>query len=157
VPFWATAPLAGRDLGHGRRTAQIETTNQLISERNTAFKHIPHDLPRIGLIVTMEDFPTADVGEIHAKLNVAPSIPTCVCSSEDLELLVTITDQGVDTFVVNDVREPSAVALAVQTVEWRLVTAHAILAILFGPVERRVGSFQKILRTVAGCQLGDPH
>jgi hypothetical protein len=86
---------------------QIEKSNQLITDRDPAFKDVPSSLPRIGLIVTMEDFPTANSLDIRAKLGVSPSIPTCVCSSEELELLVTITDEGVDSFLLTFLNDPN--------------------------------------------------
>lgn len=86
---------------------QIEKSNQLIADNNPAFKDVPSSLPRIGVIVTMEDFPIANSLEIRAKLGVSPSIPTCVCSSEELELLVTITDEGVETFLLAFLNDPS--------------------------------------------------
>ncbi|MCV7382220.1 hypothetical protein H7K14_00050 [Mycolicibacter longobardus] len=80
---------------------QIDKTSELISERNPEFRSIPDHLPRIGLIVTMEDFPSANYPDVRNKLNVSPSLPVCVCSSEELEILVTITDEAVDAFLWN--------------------------------------------------------
>ena len=97
------------DLGTklGKAYGQIEKSNQLIAEKNPAFKEIPSSRPRIGLIVTMEDFPIANSPDVRAKLGVSPSIPVCVCSSEELELLVTITDEGVDSFLLNFLNDPT--------------------------------------------------
>jgi hypothetical protein len=86
---------------------QIETTGQQIAEKNAAFNDIPSSLPRIGLIVTMEDFPIANSPDVRTKLGVSPTIPTCVCSSEELEFLVIITDEGVDTFLLNFLNDPN--------------------------------------------------
>jgi len=88
---------------------QIDTTSQLIEDQHPKFSHIPKNLPRIGLIVTMEDFPIANAPALRARLGVFPSIPTCVCSSEDLELLVTITDQDICSFLSAFLADPSKI------------------------------------------------
>ena len=122
-PVWLGRDDAYDHIGNKLSKAfrQIDTTNQLIEDQHPEFRHIPNNLPRVGLIVTMEDFPIANAAPLRARLNICPSIPTSVCSSEELELLVTITDQGVCSFLrdflsdpgkegwslTNDVRDPA--------------------------------------------------
>jgi hypothetical protein len=85
---------------------QIEKANRKIEEGNAAFAHIPRDRPRIGLIITMERFPFTNWPEIRNRLNIAPSIATCVGSSEELELLVTLKDQGPLEFLWEFLNDP---------------------------------------------------
>jgi hypothetical protein len=85
---------------------QIEKANQKIEEGNTAFSRIPRDRPRIGLIITMERFPFANWPEIRRRLNISPSIATCVGSSEELELLVTLKDQEPLQFLWDFLNDP---------------------------------------------------
>ncbi|EHB58714.1 hypothetical protein MycrhDRAFT_1150 [Mycolicibacterium rhodesiae JS60] len=91
----------------GKAYGQIETSNDKIAQRDSAFNAIPDTLPRIGLIVTMEDFPIANTPMIRGALNISPSIPICVCSSEELEILVTITDEPVDKFLLDFLNDPN--------------------------------------------------
>lgn len=86
--------------------AQVEKTNKLIAEGHPAFSRFPSELQRIGLIVTMEDFPAANFPTVRDRLNVAPSLPVCVSSSEELEILATITDEAVDAFLLNFLNDP---------------------------------------------------
>jgi hypothetical protein len=85
---------------------QIAKANQKIEEGNTAFSHIPKDRPRIGLVVTMERFSFANWPEIRSRLNISPPITTCVASSEELELLVTLKDQEPLQFLWEFLNEP---------------------------------------------------
>ena len=80
--------------------AQIEKASQKIEDNHSAFSEVPSHLPRIGLIVTMEPFPVVNLPVVRTRLNVSPSMPTCVCSSEELELLVTMKDEPVDNFLL---------------------------------------------------------
>jgi hypothetical protein len=85
---------------------QIEKTNQKIEEGNAAFSHIPTDRPRMGLIVTMERFSFSNWPEIRARLNISPPITTCVGSSEELELLVTLNDEAPLQFLREFLNDP---------------------------------------------------
>lgn len=85
---------------------QIEKANQKIEEGNTAFSRVPRDRPRIGLIITMEQFPFVNWPEIRERLDISPAIPTCVGSSEELELLVTLKDQEPLEFLWEFLNDP---------------------------------------------------
>lgn len=75
-------------LGHAYE--QIAKTDQLIAEGHPEFSKIPQNLPRLGLIMTMEMFPFLDAGLIRSMFGASPSIPLRVCSSSTLEWLVRL-------------------------------------------------------------------
>ncbi|MCT7371448.1 hypothetical protein A7R75_20835 [Mycolicibacterium llatzerense] len=74
---------------------QIALSSKLIGDDHPKFSHIPKDLPRIGLIVTLEPFPFIDAGLVRDELGVTPSVPMRVCSINDLEWLVCLPDRSV--------------------------------------------------------------
>jgi hypothetical protein len=90
----------------GRAYKQIATTEQLIAGGHTAFSAIPQNLPRLGLIVTMEPFPFANARPIRDRYGTSLSIPTTVCSSEELEWLVRLQDRSVDTYLLKFLADP---------------------------------------------------
>ena len=83
----------------GRAYKQLNVTNELIAAQHPAFAHIPADLPRLGLIVTMEPFAMANAKPILDLIGVSPNIPTNVCASEDVERLVTLLGNDVGAFL----------------------------------------------------------
>lgn len=91
----------------GKAYKQINTTDDLIAAQHPAFAHIPADLTRIGLIVTMERFDLANARPIQDLLEVTPNIPTTVAASEDIERLVTIEGTDVGAFLQNFVGDPT--------------------------------------------------
>jgi len=102
-----------RMLGHAFK--QLDTTNDLIASQHPQFSHIPADLPRVGLVVTMEPFEIANVKPILDFHEVEPPIPTNVCASIDLELLVTLQDQGIGTFLVELLADQTKLGYRIST------------------------------------------
>ncbi len=93
----------------GRAFKQLNTTDELIAKKHPQFVHIPAELPRIGLIVTMEPFNVANAEAILDFQEVKPNMPANVCASFDLELMVTLQDQDVGEFLIElltDVSRP---------------------------------------------------
>ncbi|WP_156764715.1 hypothetical protein [Mycobacterium sp. 1081908.1] len=91
----------------GKAYKQVNTTDDRIAEQHPAFAHIPADLPRIGLIVTMERFDLANARPIQDLLDVTPKIPTTIAASEDIERLVTLQDIDVSAFLQKFLADPT--------------------------------------------------
>ncbi len=88
--------------------AQLGTTDELIAGGDSAVSFIPANLPRIGLIVTMEPFAFANAEPIRRRYGVdKPAIPTSVCSSHQLEWIVRLTDRDVDSFILQFLSDPA--------------------------------------------------
>jgi hypothetical protein len=85
----------------GRAYEQISKTDQRIVEGHPKFSHIPRNLPRIGLILTMELFPFMDAGPIRSMVGASPSVPMRVCSSNLLEWLVRLQDRSLGQYLVD--------------------------------------------------------
>jgi hypothetical protein len=96
--------LRGR-LGHAY--TQIAKTSDLISGGHPKFSHIPKDLPRIGLILTMEPFPFIDAMLMRNLIGVTASVPMRVCSINDLEWLVCLPDRSVGEHLLEVVTDPA--------------------------------------------------
>lgn len=94
-----------RRLGHAY--TQLETTADLIESGHSKFAHIPKNLPRIGLILTMEPFPFIDGRPIRDMIGVAPSVPTRVCSISDLEWLACLPDRCVGDHLLTLMTDPA--------------------------------------------------
>ncbi|VEG40472.1 Uncharacterised protein [Mycolicibacterium flavescens] len=91
----------------GRAYKQLNVTDELIATQHAAFAHIPANLPRVGLIVTMEPFAIANAKPIRDLIGASPNMPTSVCASQDIERLVTLQDQDVGTFLANFLTDPT--------------------------------------------------
>ncbi|WP_156666007.1 hypothetical protein [Rhodococcus qingshengii] len=91
----------------GRAYQQVETTDHLLAEGHPEFAHIPQDRPRIGLVVTVEPFHTANTPFTRHLYRETLSLPALLCSSEDLERLVTLKDSGVDEYLLDLVNDPT--------------------------------------------------
>jgi hypothetical protein len=121
-------PKAGEELKRmlGHAFEQLNTTDELIAAQDPAFAHIPADLPRLGLIVTMEPFAVANVRPIRDLIEVSPNLPTNVCASEDLERLVTL-QEDVGAFLLTFLSDPVKVG-------WRISTGLAGLECSRNPI-----------------------
>jgi len=87
---------------------QIAKTDELIAKSDPKFSHIPPQLPRLGLIVTMELFPFANGPPIRARYGGgATTIPTGVCSSNELEWLVSLKDRTFDAHLLQLMTDPA--------------------------------------------------
>lgn len=77
----------------GKGVKQLERDHASIETGSEAFAHIPTDRPRIGLIVTLEDFHVLNSG-FHAPVldRNRPDLPISVVSAGDIERWVTIND-----------------------------------------------------------------
>jgi hypothetical protein len=85
---------------------QVEKTNQLIAKNQPEFSAIPKELPRIGIIVTMEPMPFANAEPIRARYAQLTTIPTTVCSCEKLEWIVGLQDRTVDSYLLEFLSDP---------------------------------------------------
>jgi hypothetical protein len=92
-------------LGHAY--TQLETTSDLIGGGHPNLSHIPENLPRIGLVLTMEPFPFIDGRPIRDMIGVTPSVPTRVCSINDLEWLACLPDRAVGEHLLKLMTDPS--------------------------------------------------
>ena len=91
----------------GKAYKQLENSHQLIVGGEPALSHIPANLPRIGLIVTMEPFPFANAQPIRRRYGATQAIPTSVCSSYQLEWIVRLTDRDVDRYILEFLNDPA--------------------------------------------------
>lgn len=78
------------DRAPGKAVRQIERTAKLIGVGHPAFKDIPRDRPRVGLIVTMEPYHLCANDLVFP--NHAHTVPTWLCSARDLEHLVELQE-----------------------------------------------------------------
>ncbi|WP_188295581.1 hypothetical protein [Streptomyces sp. CBMA156] len=110
----------------GEAFPQIERTDRLISEGNPAFAQIPPQLPRRGMVVTMEPFHLLNTAELRAGIQRTPNpvtgetIPITTASIHELEHAVTITDTSLSKLLLAD---PPNGALTLQ----QLFTGHEFL------------------------------
>lgn len=87
---------------------QIANTDRLIAQGHPEFSHIPPQLPRLGLIVTMELFPFVNATPIRAQYGGGSvTIPTAVCSSNELEWLVSLQDRELDGYLLQFMNDPT--------------------------------------------------
>lgn len=72
---------------------QLERADRLIDEHHPAFAHIPRDRPRVGLLVTLEDFHVLN-SAFHRPLldRECPDLPIGVASAGEIEHWVTVKD-----------------------------------------------------------------
>ncbi|WP_148575646.1 hypothetical protein [Nocardioides caldifontis] len=72
---------------------QLERADRLIDEHHPAFAHIPRDRPRVGLLVTLEDFHVLN-SAFHRPLldRERPDFPIGVTSAGEVEHWVTVKD-----------------------------------------------------------------
>jgi hypothetical protein len=73
----------------GKAQTQINTANQMIDDGDAAFSFVPTDLPRRGLIVTLEPYWGAHTG-FGAQLTQA--VPTTVAHIREMEFLASVTE-----------------------------------------------------------------
>jgi hypothetical protein len=91
----------------GTAYRQIARTDERIAEGHARFSHIPRNLPRIGLIVTLESFPFLNSGPIRSRADFVPSVPLRACSAELLEWLVCLPDRSVGEYLYELMNDPS--------------------------------------------------
>jgi hypothetical protein len=74
---------------------QLERADRLIEEGHPAFAHIPRDRPRLGLVVTLEDFHVLN-SAFHRPLldRERPGLPVGVVSAGEIEHWVTVKDKS---------------------------------------------------------------
>jgi hypothetical protein len=99
----------------GRAFTQLNATDELIAKKHPQFAQIPANLPRVGLVVTMEPFEVANAKPILDFQDVEPNMPTNVCASIDLEQLVTLQDQGVGVFLMDLITDESKPGYRIST------------------------------------------
>jgi hypothetical protein len=94
-----------KKLGHAYE--QIAVTEQLIAAGQSEFSQIPQNLPRLGLIVTMEPFAFTNAQPIRDRYGASVTIPTAVCWSEELEWVLMLKDQTIDTYLLGLLTDPA--------------------------------------------------
>jgi hypothetical protein len=92
-------------LGHAYQ--QIATTSDLIGTAHPKFSHIPNNVARIGLIVTMEPFHFMDAGLMRNMIGVTPAVPLRLCSINDLEWLACIPDRSIGDHLLELMTDPT--------------------------------------------------
>ncbi|MER8036604.1 hypothetical protein [Streptomyces hydrogenans] len=91
----------------GEAFPQIERTDRLIAEGNSAFAQIPAHLPRRGMVITMEPFHLLNTAELRVGIERTPNpvtgetIPITTASIFELEHAVTITDTSLSQLLLN--------------------------------------------------------
>jgi hypothetical protein len=73
--------------------AQLERADELIERGHSAFVHIPTDRPRVGALITMEDFHVVN-STSHAPVSRRdrPALPITIASAGQIEYWVTVED-----------------------------------------------------------------
>jgi hypothetical protein len=108
-PVRLGSPTAWSELAKklGRAYEQIAVTEQLIAAGQAEFSQIPRNLPRLGLIVTMEPFAFTNAQSIRARYGASTTIPTAVCWSEELEWVLMLKDETIDTYLPRLLTDPA--------------------------------------------------
>jgi hypothetical protein len=101
-PVRMGAAAASAELGRmlGKAFGQIATTDALIEERRPEFKGVPTDRPRIGVIVTMEDFHTINSPFHRPLYQPSSSVTTVVASASEIEHLVAYREAPIDRLLL---------------------------------------------------------
>jgi len=91
----------------GRGIEQLNTSARLISASTPGFGHIPTDRPLLGIVVTLEPF-----FAVNNPWTVGAALPECdirylVANVNELENLVSVTDQPVGTLLREHLTDPA--------------------------------------------------
>jgi hypothetical protein len=100
VRMGAAAASAELDRMLGKAFDQVATTDSLIEERRPEFKDIPTDRPRIGVIVTMEDFHIINSPFHRPMYQPSSSVTTVVASASEIEHLVAYREAPIDRLLL---------------------------------------------------------
>jgi hypothetical protein len=115
-PVRAGTPAATAELQRmlTKGVCQLARDHERITEDHPAFNFVPRDRPRLGLLITMEDFHVVN-SAFHRNLyqdSVQTDLPVSVMSARDLEGMVTLSDVTVGSFLLSIEaerdRDPSA-------------------------------------------------
>lgn len=87
------------DRAPGRAIRQIDHTSALIRGRHRSLREVPTDRPIVGLVVTLEPYFQCSSDLVWTRPK--SDTPIVLAASRELETLVTITDTGVDEFLVD--------------------------------------------------------
>lgn len=101
---------------------QLNKSAALIGDNTAGFEDIPRDRPMIGLVVTMEPFYTVDTPFIRKHLPRC-DIPYRICSTAELEYLVTVSDASVGKLLLDHFQDPSKDGWPVESA----ITGHSIV------------------------------
>lgn len=104
-PVRAGTPEAGAELQRmlTKGVRQLARDHKQIAEDHPAFAFVPRDRPRLGLLVTMEDFHVVN-SAFHRHLyqdGVETDLPVSVMSARALEGMVTLTDVTLGSFLLS--------------------------------------------------------
>lgn len=91
----------------GKAFEQINKTSQLMDEGQAELAIIPSSLPRIGLVITMEDFHVANSAFVRNLYRTDEGIPAFVASIAELEWAVTL-QRPLDSFLLDLVNDPES-------------------------------------------------
>lgn len=153
APVRAGAPEAQAELRRmlGRGVTQLERADGLIDQHHPAFAHIPRNRPRVGLLVTLEDFHVLN-SEFHRPLldRQSSDLPIGVASAGEIEHWVTVKDLS-----------PGRVLLDARTERkehpWPMAAGVALKQQLYGRKHRRNPIIEKALSVGPWQQLASRH
>jgi hypothetical protein len=91
----------------GKAFQQINTTSQLMDEGQPELSLIPSSLPRIGLVVTMEDFHVENSTFIRSLYRTDEGIPAFVVSITELEWAVSLR-RPLGSFLLDLINDPES-------------------------------------------------
>ncbi|MCP1415439.1 hypothetical protein [Paenarthrobacter sp. A20] len=91
----------------GKAFEQINRTSQLMDEGQPELAIIPRSLPRIGLVITMEDFHVVNSTFVRNLYRSDEGIPAFVASVAELEWAVTL-DRPLDSLLLDLVQDPES-------------------------------------------------
>jgi hypothetical protein len=85
-----------------RAFEQIDQTDDLIATGQQEFAAVPTDRPRLGLVVTMEDFHVVNNPMYRERYASSSTCRTILASAEDVEILVTMSDESIGSTLVRE-------------------------------------------------------
>lgn len=91
----------------GKAFEQINGTSQLMDDSQPELAIIPRSLPRIGLVITMEDFHVVNSTFIRSMYRSDEGIPAFVASIAELEWAVSL-QSSLDSFLLDLVNDPES-------------------------------------------------
>ncbi|MDP9989196.1 hypothetical protein QMY03_09495 [Arthrobacter sp. KFRI-F3372] len=91
----------------GKAFEQINRTSQLMDDGQPELALIPSSLPRIGLVITMEDFHVVNSTLVRNLYRTDEGVPSFVASIAELEWAVTL-QRALDAFLLDLVNDPES-------------------------------------------------
>ncbi|WP_104046068.1 hypothetical protein [Arthrobacter sp. ZGTC412] len=98
----------------GKAFHQLNTTSRLLDRGQPELVDIPTSLPRVGLVITMEDFHVVNSPFIRPFYRTDVGIPALVVSITELEWAVTLR-RPLDSFLLDLVHDPDSQGWSVRS------------------------------------------